>query len=551
MNMASRQIASIKRAQANTFGAQSTSDTPNEIAFTIETQKVSSAEILHETLQRPLTGLSFEIETVFLDDRSPRFFLLTLAGASFDDLPGSPFDIAYHLEEALDGASVEPDLETDFVDWNGASSDKGFGAASAAKSLCFVSPEPNPDASDLGWALRMIKVDEARAKYKVTGKGVKIAHIDTGIASHVDTASINIDAGLNLIEKIPGAWDPLTKDGIGHNPGHGTATASVIVSNGGLTPTSTSGPGRVSGVAPDAELFPIRAIKTVVRFRQSKVARAIDKARKAGAHVITMSLGGIWSGALRRALHRAVHSNIIVMAAAGNCVREVVYPARYNDCIAVAGMNEDKEPWKGTSRGSEVDFCAPGQFVWCARRNEPSADSHSIGPGQGTSFAVALSAGVAALWLERHGRDSLIKSLTKGETLQEKFKEQVALTARKAPKIPKSLGAGIINAVSLMELKSSKSFAASGARTVGGNVVEQDALAMLTAAGDKTFGAASTKRAKIDQFDLEGVAGEVIWRVLLEARGRSLRGRAPELPPMSERLQAMCSENENLSVWIP
>ena len=551
MSMAERQIASIQRAQSNSFGAQSATDTPNEIELIIQTKTASTVEDVTAELSDALSGVKAQVETVFEEDASPSFFIARFVGASFDDLPGSPFDLANYVEEALGYISVEPDIDTDFVDWDGAGSSGEFGAASALKSLCFVQNEPDPTQSDLGWALRMLKVDAAWQNHGVSGKGVKIAHIDTGISDHVDTASIDIGSGANLIEKTPGAWDPLTKDGIGHNPGHGTATASVIVSNGGLSGSSTTAPGRVTGVAPDANLYPIRAIKTVVRLRQGKVARAIDKARKEKAHVITMSLGGLWSWALREALRKAVKANIIVLAAAGNCVREVVYPARFDDCIAVAGMNEDKEPWRGTCRGSEVDFCAPGQFVWCARRNEPTAGTHNIGPGQGTSFAVALSAGVAALWLQKHGRTKLIKSLSKGQTLQDKFRALAQKTAEKAPKIPKSLGAGIIDADALLKAKISSSFSAASTRTDGGNVIEKDVLAMLTASDNKSFGASSTGLAKVSHTDLDGIAGEVMWRVLLEARGRSMPGRSAELPPKSERLTAKLVSSPNLEVWIP
>ena len=48
--------------------------------------------------------------------------------------------------------------------------------------------------------------------------------------------------------------------------------------------------------------MPIRAIESVVRIRQITVARAIDWAIQEGAHVVTMSLGGIPASALHRAI---------------------------------------------------------------------------------------------------------------------------------------------------------------------------------------------------------------------------------------------------------
>jgi subtilisin family serine protease len=56
---------------------------------------------------------------------------------------------------------------------------------------------------------------------------------------------------------------------------------------------------------------------------------------KRRADVISISLGGAPSRALREAVRRARLANVIVLAAAGNQVRTVVWPARYADVIAV------------------------------------------------------------------------------------------------------------------------------------------------------------------------------------------------------------------------
>ena len=65
----------------------------------------------------------------------------------------------------------------------------------------------------------------------------------------------------------------------------------------GTQPSGTTG-GRVTGTAPGASLGPIRAIKSVVRITQSRVAQAIEHARRKGCHVITMSLGGLQARAV-------------------------------------------------------------------------------------------------------------------------------------------------------------------------------------------------------------------------------------------------------------
>ena len=237
--------------------------------------------------------------------------------------------------------------------------------------------------------------------------------------------------------------DPLEVDGLLRNPGHGTETGSVVVSRESLV---------IIGAAPAARLVPIRCIESVVRITQSRVARAIEYAIEQGCHVITMSLGGLWSYPLAVAVQRAIENNVIVLAAAGNCVGFVVWPARFDRCIAVGGSNVDYGTWKGSCHGEAVDISAPSQHVYRASCKQNDPDPYAIGPTEGTSFGVALTAGVAALWLAHHGRQKLIDSLAPGEKLQDRFIRLLELTAHVPSNWDKQeFGAGIVDAVSLLK----------------------------------------------------------------------------------------------------
>ena len=122
--------------------------------------------------------------------------------------------------------------------------------------------------------------------------------------------------------------------------------------------------------------MPIRAIMSVISVRQVAVAQAIDYAVDHGAHVVTMSLGGFHVDVLERAVRRAVAADVLVLAA-GNCVRFVVYPAQYDECIAVAGTDASDRPWRGSCRGAAVDISAPDRTSTRrsprARRSRPGA----------------------------------------------------------------------------------------------------------------------------------------------------------------------------------
>jgi hypothetical protein len=74
----------------------------------------------------------------------------------------------------------------------------------------------------------------------------------------------------------------------------------------------------------------------------------------------------------------------------------------------------------------------------------------SVGRSAGTSFAVALTAGAAALWLAHHGRENLISRYGKA-ALQAVFTDLVRKTARRPTGWNSSeYGAGIVDADALL-----------------------------------------------------------------------------------------------------
>lgn len=368
--------------------------------------------------------------------------------------PATVFAAGYALTETLEVAAAEPDLPTDFFPEEPsffrkeppAAPDVGLRQESLGGVLggCWVAREPHLDARP-GWALETIRAVQAwqvsAAQGRPSrGRGILIAQPDTGITAHAELRGVNSASGFDFLGDDHDPTDPLT----GANPGHGTATASVAVSPPML---------RVTGSAPDAAHMPLRAIESVVRVTQVTVARSIDWAVEHGAAVITMSLGGIPSFSLHRAVRRAVAADVIVLAAAGNCVGAVVWPARYDECIAVAGTNAADARWPGSCQGAAVDVSAPGQNVFHAEVPDGSGTGgEHVNQGQGTSFAVALTAGVAALWLAHHGRANLVgQARARGETLQVMFRRLLQATSRRPPGWNSfQMGPGIVDAEALL-----------------------------------------------------------------------------------------------------
>jgi hypothetical protein len=313
-----------------------------------------------------------------------------------------------------------------------------------------------PGSDDKTWAREAINCRQAwdlplPPGGAARGEGVLIGHPDTGYTLHPGLGRAALDRGRDrdVIDGDDDARDPLIPPDQSPwpvpSPGHGTKTGSVIAGRG----TEQDG---VVGVAPKAVLVPIRAVESVVQLFDSDVARAVDHARTAGCHVISMSLGGKGFFGLREAIQRAVDSGMIVMAAAGNKVGFVVAPASYDNCIAVAASGVGDQPWPGTSRGSAVDVTAPGWSVHVATfRWDGSPPGFVVARSSGTSYAVAHLAGVAALWLAHHGV-ARIRNRYGPHAVQAAFLHMLRAAGRRTP--PDwdltQLGVGVVDAAALL-----------------------------------------------------------------------------------------------------
>jgi thermitase len=317
--------------------------------------------------------------------------------------PGAAWDTVYRLRARPEVVHAEPLFEYNVEDVQ---------APPAMRAGGREGDHPGTDGN-FEWSLEKANVIDAWSLFgaREPGSGVVVGHPDTGFTPHPDLADSSrllVNLGFDFDDDDPDPIDDLD-DGFLDNPGHGTGTGSVIISNrggaGGLPP-----PEFVSGVAPFASLIPIRTTESVVLFSMRGLRRAIDHAVANGAHVISISLGGpLPSPALRDAVRRANDAGTIVLAAAGNQVRVVVFPAAFEETIAVAASTFDDEEWSGSSRGDAVDITAPGASVWRAKveRGSGTPFQFSVDRGSGTSFAVATTAGVAVLWVSFHGFKTL------------------------------------------------------------------------------------------------------------------------------------------------
>jgi hypothetical protein len=383
------------------------------------------------------------------------------------------------------------------------------------------------------WALRLMRVPEALALIpaaRAGGRGIRIGHPDSGYADHfaLGLGRLDREHDRDVINATDEARDPLRPPTTSFfrplpNPGHGTSTASVIVGQG-------DGSG-FHGVAPAATLVPIRATESVVQVFDGDVATAVRWARTHGCLVVSMSLGGKGFFGLQDAIGEAVDAGMIVLAAAGNQVGFVTAPACYDNCIAVAACGADGRPWAGSSHGRAVDVTAPGSCVWAAQfawgatpaPGEPRP-VRVLGQTHGTSYAVAHTAGVAALWLARHGHATLVSRYGAGR-IQATFLELLRRphVCRRTPDWDvEQYGAGVIDAEALLREPLPEPFAVTGRRsraagapddTIGrlaaATATTRDAVA---AAVDTLFGDGSSD----DEAFLRRFEGELVYLAMAD-----------------------------------
>jgi subtilisin len=214
------------------------------------------------------------------------------------------------------------------------------------------------------------------------GEGVRVAVVDTGIDYNHPDLRANYRGGVSF---VPGAITPMD------DHGHGTHCAGTIAA-------AINGAG-VVGVAPAAFLYAVKVLNASGSGQFSQIISGIDWCIKNRMHIISMSLGGGSAPvALQNICNAAWSSGLVVVAAAGNSgtpvppgTSSVGYPAKYRNVIAVSAIDSANAIAPFSSRGPEVDVCAPGVQVLSTTKGG------GYGNMSGTSMACPHVAGTAAV----------------------------------------------------------------------------------------------------------------------------------------------------------
>lgn len=240
----------------------------------------------------------------------------------------------------------------------------------------------------------------------ITGRGVGIAIIDTGIFSHLDfcVPRMRISAFADFINDKNFAYD---------DHGHGTAVAGIACGGGKFFRG-------VTGAAPEANIIALKAVDGNGVGNVLSILTAMQwlfsNYRKLGVKVVNMSLGSEPMGArdpLVLGAEALTAVGLTVVTSAGNSGPgggTLKSPGICGSAITVGGAQKGIDGWhvaEFSSRGNKTqdkpDLIAPAVNINTCRNG-----GGYIGMS-GTSVAAPLVSGICALILQQHPEYSPLK----------------------------------------------------------------------------------------------------------------------------------------------
>ncbi|HEX8001977.1 MAG TPA: S8 family serine peptidase [Mycobacteriales bacterium] len=304
----------------------------------------------------------------------------------------------------------------------------------ASVKLLAVDPALGYDATgDFGSLYQVSRVVQAQAAYEqgITGKGVDVALIDSGVAPVQGLTSGNVVNGPDLSFESQ-------SDALRHYDtfGHGTHMAGII-SGRDVRQSATDFYGdttHFNGIAPDSRVVSVKVADHSGATDVSQVIAAIDwvvhykSSNGLNIRVLNLSFGtdSVQASQLDPlcfAVENAWRKGIVVVVSAGNGgsgANRLTNPAQDPYVIAVGADDprntvnvvDDVVPAfsSRSTNGRSVDVVAPALHVIGLRNPESAIDqavpAARVGTrffrGTGTSQAAAVVSGAAALLLQRY-----------------------------------------------------------------------------------------------------------------------------------------------------
>ncbi len=214
----------------------------------------------------------------------------------------------------------------------------------------------------------------------ITGKGVKIAILDTGINYNHQDLKQNYKGGYNFVNNDKNSTDPYDD---GWNA-HGTHMAGIISAK-------RDGVG-VVGVAPEASIYAVKVLDAGGFGAISDIILGIEWAVSNDMDIANISISGDDSIMLKAACDAAQKAGLLIIAAAGNSYGELAsYPALYESVVAVGSVDGKNELGFFSPIDEAIEIVAPGLEI------QSTSKDNLYDILSGTSQSTAFVTGVAAL----------------------------------------------------------------------------------------------------------------------------------------------------------
>lgn len=266
-------------------------------------------------------------------------------------------------------------------------------------------------------AVEILGIDTARQRFGLTGRGVTVAIIDTGVDPNHPLLKRVLLTGYDFTRGRDGGSElsdvdqstmAVLDDG---KPGWVNQSTMAVLDQS--TMAVLDGPeyaafghgtmvaGAIHRVAPRARLLPLKAFGADGSGYTSDVLRASYYAVRKGAKVISMSFSfAAASPELQRAVEYATARGVVAVASAGNDGEEkLVYPAAFKTVIGVASSADSDTLSRFSNYGQSL--------AWIAAPGEAIVTTYPFGSyaaAWGTSFSTPFAAGTAALLAEVSSR---------------------------------------------------------------------------------------------------------------------------------------------------
>ena len=269
----------------------------------------------------------------------------------------------------------------------------------SAQSTVFALSDLNENINEKAYSNGMFsQYPVAKFSKELTGEGVTLCVMDTGINPHCDL-SVPKNRIVHFEDMVGGEDMPYDDNG------HGTFVAGVAAGNGTL---SAKG---VRGVAPMANVLSVKVIEKKGESGTFKILDGMqwlfDNFRQYGVRVVCMSFGAEpldYADPLKIGAEMLSRSGLIVVAAAGNSgENSLKSPAISNEVIAVGAVDEQNNIAKFSSRGSYKGIKRPD--VYCLGTNVRGIKvGGAYSSMSGTSVAAPYVAGACCLLCQKYSK---------------------------------------------------------------------------------------------------------------------------------------------------